>query len=153
MSDQPDHRVAAATAVRRPRPRRVLRPGALLGSAALLLTGGLVLAPAGVAVGGTTAGCGDFDQPIYRAVDPSTDATFLSPSRAAVTAAAAEGFTDDEGVAFLAATSDGADRVPVDQLHRAAPEDYLYTRSVSEVASAQDRYRYCLLYTSPSPRD
>lgn len=126
----------------RPGPRhRRLRSGAVLGTAGLLVTAGLVLAPASVAVAATPS-CSSFDDPVYRVVAPSTSASLVTTSASEAAGAADLGFTDNQGAVFQASTAAGTGLVPVHRMYRAATGDYLATKSATELVSAAANYGY-----------
>ena len=132
--------------------RRRLRSAAVLGTAGLLASAGLVLAPGTAAA---AVSCSTFDNPAYRVVKPSNGASLVTTSTAEVSGVADDGFTDDQGAAFLVSSEPGPDLVPVRRLHRSNPEDYLLTKSVTERASAASTYddEGVAFYASSRPAD
>jgi hypothetical protein len=119
------------------------RSGAVLGTAGLLVTAGLVLSPATVAAADPAApSCSAFGDPVYRVVDPDSGASLVTPSSQEAEQAAGSGFTDNQGRAFLASTSAAAGLTPVHRMFRPATGDYLATRSATELVSAAEKYGY-----------
>jgi hypothetical protein len=131
------------------------RAGATVGTAGLLLASSLVLAPAAVAA--TAPSCSAFNDPVYQAVNPSNGASLTTPWSGEIDKAQDDGFTDDQGVAFKASTTPGTDLVPVHRMYRSSPQDYIYTRSTTELLSAVKLFGYddqgTTFYVSRVPAD
>ena len=123
--------------------RRWGRSSAVLGTAGLLVTAGLVLSPAAAAAAdGTAPSCSAFTDPAYRVVNPDQGTSLVTVSASEADQVASDGFTDNQGEAFRAATSAGAGLVPVHRMYRASTGDYLATKSATELVSAAAKYGY-----------
>jgi len=134
---------------------RRLRTVVACGTTGLLATAALVLAPAGAAAAATPS-CSAFDDPVYRAVKSSNNASLVTPSASEADQAAADGFGDKE-VVFRASTEPGDGLVAVHRMYRPSPQDYLNTTSSAELASASQRFGYAdegdSFYASPVAAD
>ncbi|MBP2416491.1 metallophosphoesterase [Microlunatus capsulatus] len=75
-------------------------------------------------------------------VKPSNGASLTTPWAGEATKAAAAGFTDNQGVSFKASTEPGPGLVAVKRMYRSLPQDYIFTRSTTELVSAAKLFGY-----------
>jgi hypothetical protein len=104
--------------------------------ASTLTAVGLVVASPGIAtglpVGQAAPDCTAFNDPVYRIVKPTNNASLLTTSRREADGAAAYGFTDDQGEVFKASTRPATGLVEVHRLFRAVRPDFMVTADPPE---------------------
>lgn len=125
------------------RPARV-RSAVAAGAVGLLTITAAALVPASTAVAAPTTApsCSDLDDPVYTVVKPANRASLTTPWRGEADKAADAGYTDDQGLSFYASTVPAPGLVPVHRMYRSDPQDYIFTRSATELVSAAQRYDY-----------
>lgn len=79
--------------------------------------------------------CSSLSAPVHQAVNPTSQASMLTPWKSEVLSAAAYGFTTDNGVQFTAALNTTSGLTAVQRLYNSATSDFAWSATSSDVSS------------------